>query len=83
MANDWDGYSGIIPSCSALVAEVLKHYLAWTRSNTSKVCGDGSTWAPTIKKECRLSLNTDRPGSDQSPHKRADVFGDPVNNHRC
>ena len=26
MANDWDGYSGIIPKSSATVAEVLKNY---------------------------------------------------------
>ena len=26
MANDWDGYSGLIPKSSALVAEVLKDY---------------------------------------------------------
>jgi len=26
LANDWDGYSGIIPKSSATVAEVLKHY---------------------------------------------------------
>ena len=26
LANDWDGYSGVIPRSSALVAEVLKDY---------------------------------------------------------
>ena len=26
LANDWDGYSGIIPKSSATVAEVLKNY---------------------------------------------------------
>jgi arylsulfatase A-like enzyme len=26
LANDWDGYSGVIPRSSALQAEVLKHY---------------------------------------------------------
>ena len=26
LANDWDGYSGIIPKSSATVAEVLKDY---------------------------------------------------------
>ena len=26
LANDWDGYSGLIPRSSALVADVLKHY---------------------------------------------------------
>lgn len=26
LANDWDGYSGIMPKSSATVAEVLRHY---------------------------------------------------------
>ena len=26
LANDWDGYSGVIPKTSATVAEVLKNY---------------------------------------------------------
>ncbi len=53
LANDWDGYSGIIPKSSATVAEVLKNYgyatAAWgkwhnTPANETTAAGPFEYW---------------------------------------
>ena len=53
LANDWDGYSGIIPKSSATVAEVLKNYgyatAAWgkwhnTPANETTAAGPFDYW---------------------------------------
>ena len=53
LANDWDGYSGIIPKSSATVAEVLKNYgyatAAWgkwhnTPANDTTAAGPFEYW---------------------------------------
>jgi len=57
LANDWDGYSGVIPRSSALVAEVLKDYGyatgAWgkwhnTPANETTPSGPFENWPTSL-----------------------------------
>ena len=75
-ANDWDGYTGVIPKSSATMAEVLGHYgyatAAFGKWHNTPVADDYFEKAPfefngTLKRLYFKNLQTQRPEFPRSP----------------